>query len=305
LARYDLNGIWTALNVLANTAAIAVFIAGTKGHSAPGTEFRMYTFAGLSFCLLVAVGLQHRRGARNRRIVKAFEKIRWTYVDLQHLAALLNDPQISSEKIQKQCEGVIDKVAKALSEVTAANCSACIKLVENDLDSHDGASVRPMVTTLCRDDSSRHRDLAVSSTEHWIDKNTAFRKLFENLGTASPDNYFCNNLVSEKNYENTSIPSNWKPRTSRIPFLNTYYRRKDWPLPYRSTVVFRIAGVTPNSADDRAKICGFLCADSERIGIFDRDHDLEILNSIAGCLYQPVQRYSMIQTEKKAKEGKT
>ncbi|MFL6388889.1 MAG: hypothetical protein ACJ71U_15510 [Terriglobales bacterium] len=264
----------------------------------------MYTFAATSLLLILAIAIQHQRGVRNRRIVKAFEKIRWTYIDLQHLASLLNDPQISAEKIQQQCEVVVDKIAKALSEVAGANCSACIKLVENDFGSQDGTPVRPRVTTLCRDDSSRHRDLAASAVDHWIDQNTAFKKLFENLGTASPDYYFCNDLTKEKNYENTSIPQKWKPQDSHIPLLRNHYRRKKWPLPYRSTVVFRIAGVAPNSGDHRATICGFLCADSKGTGIFDKDHDLEILKSIAGCLYQSVQRYSTIQTETKSRREK-
>jgi hypothetical protein len=295
------NAIWTAINVLANTVAIIVFLAGAKGHGTLSAQIRMYVFAILSFLLLVLLGIQHQRGVRNRRIVKAFESIRWTYVDLQDLAAWLNDSNITAEKIQQQCAVVVDKVAKALSEITSTNCSVCIKLVENDLESTGGAAIRPKVITLCRDDSSRHRDEAMSSVDHWIDKNTAFKKLFQNLGTASPDSYFSNNLVVEEKYENTSIPADWKPRSSRIPLVSKYYRHKDWPLPYRSTVVFRIAGIAFN----QTRICGFLCADSPRTGIFDRNHDLQILKSMAGCLYQAVQHYSIIRTHNKSKEDIT
>jgi hypothetical protein len=127
-----------------------------------------------------------------------------------------------------------------------------VKLVENDLSLSDQANIDPVAKTFCRDDSSRDREQKTFAVKHWIKKNTDFRVLFDQLGTAAPDNFFCNNLPKLSGYLNTSIPEGHVQRRSRFLPLGWYYRRKDWVLPYAyETIPGKpiIAGRTKGPAD--------------------------------------------------------
>lgn len=295
LKRVSYGGMATALGVLASGIAIAEFVWQRKGHESPNAKLVIQVLGIFSLGAVIAIGRLWLRAERHKRIADAFETVRWTYLDLQNFASSLG--QATSDEIKVQCRAVVNKASNAVGIITGRKCSVCIKLIDNNPNVATGDPVSPRALTLCRDDSSRKREMKSSSTDHWIHKNTAFHTLVKTLGTSAPDSFFCNNLVILKGYENTSIPSDWVRRKSRIPLWNTFIQYKHWPLPdYRSAVVFRI--VAPPSADEsaRADICGFLCLDSPHTYTFRRD-DLSLFASIADCLYQPVKRYSTLKSQ--------
>jgi hypothetical protein len=299
LLRLDFNPIWTAGNALANGIAIYLFVLSTKGRGTPNAKHAMYVFAGFSCCTVVAIFIQRIRSERKQRIAESLELLRWAFVDLQEVAA---DSNATSGHIRDVCTGVVNKLANALTRISRKNCSACIKLVVNDPSLLDHADIDPIARTLCRDDSSRDREQKIFAAKHWIKKNTDFTVLFDQLqlGTPAPDNFFCNNLPKIRDYMNTSIPEGHVQRHSKLLPLDWYYRRKDWVLPYRSTVVFRIAKLVEDKGRQSLSIVGFLCVDANSTGTFSKN-EVSLIRSIADCLYRPIVRYSKLQTTKQTK----
>jgi hypothetical protein len=254
----------------------------------------MYVFASFSFCAIIALFIQQLRFERKQRIAESLETLRWAFLDLQDLAA---DSSPTAEHVRDVCASVVNKLASALTRISRKDCSARVKLVQNDPSPPDKVDLDLSVRTLCRDDSSRDREQKTFGVKHGIRKNTDFWALFDQLGMgmSAPDHFFCNNLPKFRGYLNTSIPEGHVHRRSIIAPIDWYYRRKDWVLPYQSTVVFRIAMLREQGSSQHLSIVGFLCVDSNATGVFSQD-DVSLVRSIADCLYRPVARYSQLRT---------
>jgi len=301
LSRLNFNPLWTAFNVLANGIAIYYFLMSAKDHGSPTAKHALYVLAGFCCCAIVALFIQQLRFERKQRIAESLELLRWAFLDLQELAA---ESSATAGHIRDVCTSVVNRLASALTRISRKDCAACVKLVENDPSLSDQASIDPLARTFCRDDSSRDREQKTFAVKHWIEKNTDFRVLFDQLGTSAPDNFFCNNLPKLPVYLNTSIPESHVQRRSKFPPFDWYYRHKDWVLPYRSTVVFRIAKLLEQKNAQSLSIVGFLCVDSKTTGTFSKD-DVSLIRSIADCLYRPICRYSQLRTTVQQKRTKT
>jgi hypothetical protein len=260
----------------------------------------MYVFAGFSLCAIVAIFILRTRSERKQRIAESLDVLRFAFLDLQDLAA---EPNATAGHIKDICTDVVNKLSNALTRISRKNCSACIKLVENDLSLSDQAKIDPLARTLSRDDSSRDREQKTFAVKHWIKGNTDFTVLFDQLGTSAPDYFFCNDLPKRRDYINTSIPEGHIRRHSKFPPWDWYYGHKDWVLPYRSTVVFRIAKLVGDGIKQSLSIVGFLCVDSSSTGTFSKN-DVNLIRSIADCLYRPVYRYSKLRTTGQQKRVK-
>ncbi len=302
LTRPNLNPIWTAVNVFASIIAIFLFVwsRSNRGKETPDARAVVYVCVVVTISSVVALGLQQMYFDRKQRLADSLATLRWAFLDLQELAAT---SQPTAEHIKDTCTTAANKLATTLTQIARKSCTVCIKLVENDPNSPEGARIDPLVTTLCRDDGSRDRELKTFSVKHWIKDNTDFQALFDQLGTALPDHFFCNNLLRLQGYKNASIPANSTPPKSRVPGLSWYYSRKHWPLPYRSTVVFRIARLRESSESKQLSIVGFLCVASNHINVFSKN-DLNVIAIMADCLYHPVTRYSQLKTANRTRKRK-
>jgi hypothetical protein len=302
LKQLNFNPLWTAFNVLANGIAIFLFMWSAKGHGTPTATHAMYVFAAFCLCAIIALFIQQLRFERKQRIAESLETLRWAFLDLQELAA---DSSPTAEHVRDVCASVVNKLASALTRISRKDCSSCVKLVQNDPAPPGNVELDLSVRTLCRDDSSRDREQKTFGVKHWIRKNTDFWILFDQLGMgmSAPDHFFCNNLPKLRGYLNTSIPEGHVHRRSKFLPLDSYYRRKDWVLPYRSTIVFRIAKLREQGNSQQLSIVGFLCVDSNATGVFSRD-EVSLVRSIADCLYRPVNRYSQLKTTSEQRRSK-
>lgn len=262
----------------------------------------MYVFAAFGVCTIVALFLQQLRFERKQRIAESLEILRWAFLDLQDLAG---DSSSTAEHVRDVCASVVNKLASAVTRISRRDCSACVKLVQNDPAAPGDVELDLSVRTLCRDDSSRDREQKTFGVLHSVHQNTDFWALFDQLGKgmSAPDHFFCNNLPRLIDYRNTSIPEGHARRRSKFPPLDWYYRRRDWVLPYRSTVVFRIAKLLEQGNSQNLNIVGFLCVDSSATGVFSRD-EVSLIRSIADCLYRPVNRYSYLKTATEQRRNK-
>lgn len=300
LKRLNFNPLWTAFNVLANSIAIVLFVWSAKGHGTPTTLDAMYVFAIFGLCTIIALFIQQLRFERKQRIAESLEILRWAFLDLQDLAA---DSTSTAEHVSDVCASVVNKLASAVTRISRKDCSACVKLVQNDPGPAVNAELDLSVRTLRRDDSSRDREQKTFGVVHTVKQNTDFWALFDQLGKgmSAPDHFFCNNLPKLRGYLNTSIPERHAQRHSNFPPFDWYYRHKDWVLPYRSTVVFRIAKLLDQGNSQHLNIVGFLCVDSSATGVFSQD-EVSLIRSIADYLYRPVHRYSQLKTAAEQKK---
>jgi hypothetical protein len=164
-----------------------------------------------------------------------------------------------------------EKISHAFSIITATACHVTIKIVvfENG---------RPKVQTFCR--SSKSRFCSGKKVDHWIDKNTDFLEVFENIGKRSGYFFFSNRLPFLFDYQNTSFEIHGKPSN------NLFMRLWKWPLPYKSTIVVPICPENPTKDD----LVGFLCVDSKAIGSFKKEYDVDLLLGVSSGIYNLISR---------------
>ena len=132
------------------------------------------------------------------------------------------------------------------------------------------------VSTLCRDvRSCSEREEKYKNVENdTIIGNSDFHELFQKIakGNNWQDVYYHANYLPQKHQymnthlDSTSLPDNWYSLISR---------NKEWPLPYKSTIV------VPIVSDDQKNIYGYLCIDSPANKGFNNDHDVKLLQDVA------------------------
>jgi hypothetical protein len=169
----------------------------------------------------------------------------------------------SIESIINACNELCNCVSKSLSIITGSSCNASIKILidNNDLNKAE-------ITTFSRS-RNNIRKKADNDHKHYIEDNTDFKHILENINTPRGEYFFSNQLVFRYNYINSSFKYYGQPDPN--PLLR-YIR---WPLPYKSTIVVPICNFDNNiipkkESRTNPKLVGFFCVDSNKMGVFKK-----------------------------------
>lgn len=198
------------------------------------------------------------------KYLKGQEKIR----DIQNQIALQH-----AKVHTKNLEGIIHMMANLCTDISEVfetikglKIGVCIKYINGDISN-------PYVKTLCRDVHTRRRKYSNKECDYvWQNADFAhILKAFNEQRELAELYYFANDLPNQYQYTNTHLDvSGLHPG-----FLPRFRRRKQWPLPYKSTIV------VPFISSDSKQVDGFLCIDSPFYKGFDKSRDVEILQQIA------------------------
>ena len=159
-------------------------------------------------------------------------------------------------------------ISEAFESIKGVKISVCIKYINGDIDN-------PYVKTLCRDTHSRRRRYQNPSAEcDYVWQNSDFAHIlraFNKKCELSELYYLANDLPNQHQYTNTHLSAS----DHQSVFLQRFRRRKQWPLPYKSTIV------VPFISSDNKQVDGFLCIDSPFYKVFNKSRDVAILQQIA------------------------
>jgi hypothetical protein len=215
-----------------------------------------------------------------------------------HVHAAMRNPNPTPETIMKSVGKLCDSLATAFSVVTGTPCAIAVKLLSSKAGGDPGVRIR--VVTMCRNsESEAQRDYP--GDYHWLQDNTAFVSILENLSSARGRFFFSNRLPWYDGYRNTSFQAvGGAPQVANIPVWREWMRYWKWKLPYKSTVV---APICPGINTERKvdNLIGFLCVDSPRMGVFRERFDTEVMGGVADGIFNAVARYVEL-IERKADE---
>ncbi|WP_156092604.1 hypothetical protein [Rhodovibrio salinarum] len=176
--------------------------------------------------------------------------------------------------------GLLDYYSRMFSTITSTRCRATIKLIF--VENHE-----LYVYALARDKISSHemstRDERRLELRHdRLEDNEDFKKLF--LPDFADSGFYLNNYLPYMNsYESSSLTF-WQ----EIEGDNS-----EWPLPYRSTVVWPIRQDQRRSIGEDESLCiGFLAVDSDSTGVFDQRWTVPIGKTLANSLYHVLLLYN-------------
>lgn len=197
----------------------------------------------------------------------------------------------------------LNEFAVIFSMLTGTNCRATIKAIYRKED-------KLYVYTLARDETSRNVNWKKDQERFEkdadpIDKNEDFQILYKDYG---PNNrcFFCNDLTIRRNYETSSFDAvQQRPAmditiTSRIRAIFSW--KDDWPLPYRSTIVWPTQqSPNPEIQINKPECIGFLAIDSESRNVFKERWDFYIGAEVADALFHALRAYLKVAPLKKEK----
>jgi hypothetical protein len=182
-------------------------------------------------------------------------------------------------------EEVLDEFANIFSLMTTTRCRACIKMIaERDGVMYVFALARDRLSAAetKKDDQKREAELLDR-----LESNTDFLSLFD-PGSPDPGYYFSADLTREDKYHSSS--TNYWQNVRGNP---NEPARKDWFLPYRSTIVFPIRQEAQEHMGITEEKCvGFLAFDSASRRAFVRRWDVPLGKALAHAMYTPLAMYA-------------
>ena len=216
-------------------------------------------------------------------------------IGFSRLHRLRRIEDVSIEQIVPEMDRLCDSVSQAFGRLYNERIGVCIKYIVSDNN-------RPRVETLARDAYSKTCGRPTGSsdnTKHWIDANSDFEFIYANYDDDNQDTsyYLERHLPICKDYKNTRLKDKWKPKHNMF-FLENWYRRHNWPLKYKSTLVVPIV---PLIADEQSQsvIRGFLCADSPKEGNFNSTYDVDIMKGVCDGLYNQIDQIYKLNQQKR------
>ncbi len=175
-----------------------------------------------------------------------------------------------------------DHIAKAYTTITGAKCACCIKVLSWRTDGH--GTKRLAADTAFRDTESLHsRPIGDPKIIHWVEENSDFVMILERFHHGGQRYFLGNRLPFHYGYRNTSFKRYGHDSFSEERSIIRYIR---WPLPYRSTIVAPICSLRETAKD---RVVGFLCIDSNRLNVFKRFFDVDLLLGIADGIHRPIE----------------
>lgn len=236
------------------------------------------------FFLAFAV-LQEYRLARKARHAEAspfFHEI------LQKCVGGAREEFATSREVQSLVQEICEELANGFSLVSGTRCAACVKVIDQAPDAHETQEPQLSVSTLCRDRKARERRSRGQEITHWLHANTDFLEIFRSLHKPNGRAFFENDLPSRKNYINTSFELYGEPKEPGVPFVRTWIQKRQWPLPYKSTIV---AAILPQEFSEKEQLAGFLCLDSTSVRAFSGRYDLPWVLAVATALHPVVWKW--------------
>jgi hypothetical protein len=283
-ALYDF--LFTLLAIAAGIATLILFKRDYFGHATDEGKIAII-FVGFFAVLFFAYSLSlHVRWGRAVRYGLVLPYLNQGFSHI-HAATRAADP--NSQHILEACRKLCDTMAAAFCVLTSSPCSVAIKIFAQRPDAQPEVRVR--VLTMCRDSQSSGMRDYPSTNSHWLDENTDFRSIVENISKPRGRFFFSNRLPLYYGYRNTSFAvCGGEPSATNFPGLREFLRYWRWPLPYKSTIVSPICpGISSQRLPDN--LIGFLCVDSPRMGAFREKFDTEILVGIADGIFTAVAKY--------------
>lgn len=207
------------------------------------------------------------------------------------------DPETVKKMVGMALQQIMNELAELYTLLTGTKCRATLKTVY----SRNG---KLYVYAMARDgksaDTNKKKDKERQSGNlDPIEENVDFSYLYDDFGPNSRC-FFCNDLTTKRNYrtssfkvygnppENVSIHDRWSQ------FVR---HEKDWPLPYRSTIVWpvqqRESRLLP--LRDTLGCIGFLAIDSESRNVFREKWDFPIGATISDALFHPLKLYASLE----------
>lgn len=212
------------------------------------------------------------------------------------------------EMCRNKTGAVLDRLTSIFVSLTSTRCRASVKLVYR-------VDQEVYYYTLARDTASLRDCLDVDNwrveNDHDPLKNNAqFSQLFDD--TVSVWHYFSNNLMKDRSFRSTSFTAydrSWGEtgvapqglwRNVKAAARNWWAEsgpdRREWPLPYRSTIACTMRqGPTKLAPNQKAVVLGFVTIDSESRGVFEERWDVPLLFGVADSLYHVMRKYLEIQ----------
>lgn len=193
-------------------------------------------------------------------------------------------------KAARALEQLCGAVSRAMTLITGTNCAVAIKILVSD--THNGGT-RLRAQTFCRS-SRQERDTSRFNqrVKHWVEENSDFLHIVENIEDERECLFFANNLPWRYDYRNTSFQLYGKPSP------NMFMRLWRWRLPYRSAIVVPIL---PRVREPSDELLGFLCVDSARLVAFRHSHDVELMRGVADAVYNVI---SPLTERERVSEGR-
>lgn len=271
------------LGILGSIASIIALYAFFKGLSEEG--WIAVLFLGIICVYFIAYNFWLLSIYRKKaHYADAFEIINIGFAKLHKLRRKEN---VTIEDILHELEAVCDKLSEVFGRIYNTSIGVSIKYIVNGTDN------KPKVETLVRDSKSMTANRPTGSnddTDHWIESNTDFNFIYKNIGNANNDASFFieKHLPNYVGYENTRLGNTWILKR-RGNIFERIYRKKCWPLKYKSTLVVPIV---PLLADEQNKstIRGFLCVDSPHEGQFNKIIDVAIMKGVSDGLYNQIDK---------------
>jgi len=207
--------------------------------------------------------------------------------------------------LDEELQNIVTAIADCFWVVTGQRCRCCIKALETKTSPQ---SSQPLcVRTIARDKVSvlhSHDD----SVSHAIVNNTDFCNLMYPTQQYHRG-YVANNIPAlflQRAYNNTSIPKDYQPN------VNYFQRIRNWPLPYRSTLVVPIRYISvflpPKEREEAIPshwtYWGFLCIDSNHNNVFLDPDLLELAGGFADGIYSfisTVEQFGKIYSQSRQK----
>ncbi|MCC6365064.1 MAG: hypothetical protein IT165_16240 [Bryobacterales bacterium] len=282
-------------------SVVTIVVAYQQWYPAASPDGKL-AISFLSTCVLMlaaAAVWQEYRYSRRARYAEILASVTQVFMAL----SAKNPEQMQNlEEVTNVCRIIVNRLGRIFSLLTGTSCSVCIKVIVV------GEGDRPQVATLCRDDTSLHRETGRSPTEawfstledsdavqHWISENTDFKEVFRRAGTPQLV-YMSNDLPNEPFYANTSFKIYGEPIRTSIRLLRSLMR----PLPYRSTIV---APIGARDKIGRYLLSGYLCVDSSSRYVFSRRYDIPLMSAAGEGLHGLLQQYLELADDLIAGEG--
>lgn len=201
----------------------------------------------------------------------------------------LDSRNLTLSQVSSDLNIFCDHVAKAFTTITGAKCACCIKVLSWRSDEH-GAK-RLVADTAFRDTESLHsRSIGDPQIIHWVEENSDFAMILEKFHHGGQRYFLGNRLPFHYGYRNTSFKQYGSDSFSEERAIIRYIR---WPLPYRSTIVAPICSLRETAKD---RVVGFLCIDSNRLNVFKRFFDIDLLFGIADGIHRPLEEIAQNST---------
>ena len=180
--------------------------------------------------------------------------------------------RFSEEFFLKEIISILTDMSSMFTLLTGTSCRATIKVVKK-------SGEKVYICTLARDEKS-WSDLVheedkkrCEDNKDPLEKNSDFYFLYYKYGERGKRWFFSNDLTSLSNYSNSRI--------------NGVINKKNWNLPYVSTIVWPIQGKIEGS-----RYClGFLCIDSPIKNVFVESSDGEVGSAVADMLFDVLYLY--------------